>query len=144
MRRIASISLLCLSACGDTSTPEPSAEQIRQRADALLFKNPRDGGAELERRLAASIQFKDGMLIVRDPSMGKWFTHIMPANSPWVIGCGVTGISVTLGNGISGSAGTVTNDVELNLVYTKIEDQDCAEIGVRLGRRLQSIAAGEK
>jgi hypothetical protein len=119
--RFLSITLLSLSlgACEErrqnTSAVDPDIE---------LMNEPVTAGPELEKRLVASVNVHDGLIIVRALSSGD--TYVLPDNSPWVIRCGSEGVSVTFGSAVSGDRSYVSNDVELNLTMIFISKQIAA------------------
>jgi hypothetical protein len=110
-------------------------------AEELLLKDVARAGSELEQRLTASIQAQDGLLIVHDPVMGQVVSYVLPANSSWFIRCGI-GLSVVLGNGVTGDGSSVGNDINLHLLYGIIDQKDCAVLGPRLGKRMRAILQG--
>jgi hypothetical protein len=144
MLRLAVAPLLCLAlgACEQTEPPK-STEKTRLDADAVLLKDIARAGVELEQRLAASIQYQDGLLLVHDPVIGQIVSYVLPANAPWVMTCGI-GLSVVLGSSVTGDGSSVGNDVEVHLTYGKIDQKDCAVLGPRLGQRLKAITQGDR
>jgi hypothetical protein len=132
---------LGLSACGDESDKpsKPSSEiQDRMRADADLMLDLERAGKELERRLSEAVRVQDGVVIVHDPVIGKYFLEVLSPNTQWILTCGA-GISIVFGSSVSGHEGSTGNDVEINLAYNTIDEKDCASLGPRLGKRLNAI-----
>jgi hypothetical protein len=151
MIRLAVALVLCLAlgACGQSVPPKKSNAQERRDADALLLKDVVLAGPELEQRLTASIQVQDGLIIVHDPVIGQIESYVLPASSSWTISCGFAGLSVALGNSvsggsISGEATSLGNDIELRLAEARIDQKDCAVLGPRLGKRLKAILQGDQ
>ena len=139
---------LALGACEQSVPPKKSAAKERMDADAVLLKDIASAGLEFERRLTTSISVEDGLLIVRDPIMGKFELNVMPANSPWVISCGY-GLSVVLGTTVSGISirgenTNLGNDIQLQLTEAKIDQKDCDVLGRLLGKRLKIILQGDQ
>jgi hypothetical protein len=94
---------------------------------------------ELERRLTLAVRAQDGVVIIRDPIIGKYFSYVLSPNSPWVLSCGTAGVSIVLGASVSGGEGGAGNDVEIRLADSTIDEKDCAVLGPRLGKRLNAI-----
>jgi hypothetical protein len=107
--------------------------------DDLLMKDIGVAGPELERRLSASIRVEDGLVTVKDPLLGSIQSHFLPATTPWVLSCGIGGISVAFGTSISGDGTSVGNDVEVRLGYAMFDEKACAVLGPRLGKQLRAI-----
>jgi hypothetical protein len=57
---------------------------------------------------------------------------VLSPNSPWILTCGVSGISIVFGASVSGQ-GSTSNDVEINLAYNSVDEKDCTVLGPRLG-----------
>lgn len=106
--------------------------------DAALFKDIERAGPELERRLLASVSVQDGLVLVHDPIMGKVVSYVLPTSSPWVISCGI-GLSVIFGSAVSGDGSSIGNEVEIHLSLDFIEQDKCAVLAPRLGRRLKAL-----
>jgi hypothetical protein len=96
------------------------------------------GLAEVYRR-KQRVRVEDGLIMVRDPVLAEYY--VLPASSPWVISCGITGLSLTFGSSVSGGGGesTVGNDIELELEMASIKEGDCATIAPRLGKQLKAL-----
>src|SRR6516225_10554890 len=131
--RFLSIILLSLSlgACDErrqnTSAVDPDIE---------LMNEPGTAGPELEKRLVASVNVQDSLILVRALASGD--TYVLPDNSPWVITCGSEGVSVTFGNAVSGDGSHVGNDVGLDLTMIFISQANCGTLAPQLGRRLKT------
>lgn len=138
---IAVVLCLALGACGQSAPSKKTAAQEKREADALLFKDIATAEPELERRLMASIRVEDGLLLVRSTILGELLLNVLPTNSPWVISCGLTGLSVVLGTSVKGED---TDDIKLYLSFATIDKKDCDIIGPRLGRRLRTILQGNQ
>jgi hypothetical protein len=132
---------LGLCACGENEVPSKQTSEIedRMKADTDLMRDISRAGTELERRLTASVRAQDGVVIIHDPIIGKFFSQVLSPNSPWVLTCGASGISVVFGASVSGHEGSTSNDVEINLAYNTVDEKDCAVLGPRLGKRLNAI-----
>jgi hypothetical protein len=132
---------LGLCACGENEGPSKQTSEIedRMKADTDLLRDISRAGTELERRLTESVRAQDGIVIVHDPIIGKYFSRALSPNSPWVLTCGAGGISIVFGASVSGHEGSTSNDVEINLAYNTVDEKDCAVLGPRLGKRLNSI-----
>jgi hypothetical protein len=123
---------LSLGACDErrqnTSAVDPDIE---------LMNEPGTAGPELEKRLVASVNVQNGLIIVRVPSSRD--TYVLPDNSPWVITCGSQGVSVTFGSAVSGDRSYVGNDLELDLTMIFISQANCGTLAPQLGRRLKAM-----
>jgi hypothetical protein len=139
---------LTLIGCGQEEPIKQSTSSNPKRdADALLLKDLARAGLELEQRLAASIQVQDGLLMIRDPVIKD--LYVLPASSSWTLSCGFGGLSIVFGNSISGAlipqdVSSVGNDIELRLTDAKIDETDCTDLGLRLGKRLRATLQGEQ
>src|SRR5262249_47974867 len=100
-------------------------------------------GPELERRLRASISVQEGLLVVRDPIIGKFQSYFLPSTSPWVIHCG-SGLSIVFGTSVTGYGSQTGNDVEVDLLYGVIDEKSCATLGPRIGKQLKSMLESEQ
>jgi hypothetical protein len=106
--------------------------------DTALLKDLDRAGPELERRLLQSVKVDDGVVLVRDPVLGKVFSHVLPTSSPWVISCG-SGLSIVFGTSVSGDGSSVGNDVELTLATGYVNQDNCAILAPQLGKRLKAL-----
>ena len=132
---------LGLCACGDGGekpSKQSSELQNRMKADAALMLDLDRAGKELERRLMDAVRAQDGLVIVHDPVIGKYFLEVLSPNTQWILTCGA-GISVVFGSSVSGQEGSTGNNVEINLAYNAIDEKDCAVLGPQLGKRLRAI-----
>jgi hypothetical protein len=130
---------LGLCACeNEVPSKRPSEIENRMKADADLMRDISRAGTELERRLTEAVRAQDGVVIIHDPIIGKYFSQVLSPNSPWVLSCGV-GISIVFGASVSGHEGSAGNDVEINLAYNTVDEKDCAVLGPRLGKRINAI-----
>ena len=136
--------LLC--ACGESETElpkKPVAQELMERDKALL-KDIGLAGRELERRLLERITVRDGIAIVRDPDLGYIFSYYLPATTPWVLSCGITGMSIALGTSVSGDGNSVGNEVEVRLAFAPLDDKACSVLGPQLAKRLQVLLEPQK
>ena len=129
---------LALGACDQDEPSKKSDVKTKMDADALLLKDIARAGPEFERRLMANIHVQDGLLIVHDPVLHGLATYVLPLNSSWVISCGI-GLSVVLGNSVSGDGTSVGNEIQINLTLGMIDQKDCDVLGPRLGKTLKTI-----
>jgi hypothetical protein len=148
LRNSAAVPLLfaSLCACGQNEI-EPqrkSAAQEMRETDEALFKDIGLAGRELERRLLMRISAQDGIVTVREPDLGYLYSHYLPATSPWVLTCGITGMSIVLGSSVSGDGTSVGNDVEVRLAYATLDEKACAVLGPQLAKRLRAILEPQK
>ncbi|MDE5465218.1 hypothetical protein [Bradyrhizobium sp. CSS354] len=132
--------LVGLSACGEkeVASKRSSEAENQIKADADLMRDINRASAELERRLTDAVRAENGVVIIHDPIMGKFFSFVLSPNSPWVLSCGA-GLSVVFGTSVSGHEGSAGNDVEIRLAYSTVDEKDCAVLGPRLGKRLNTI-----
>ncbi len=148
--RLLSIALCCLSvaACDESQKSRDKGQDAASNQakrmideDTALLKDLDRAGPELERRLLQSVKVDDGVVLVRDPVLGKVFSHVLPTSSPWVISCG-SGLSIVFGTSVSGDGSSVGNDVELTLATGYINQDKCAILAPRLGKRLKTLLQG--
>jgi hypothetical protein len=126
-----------LSACDENPTPKTQDKSLMDEDNALLADMGR-AAPELEQRLMKSVTVQDGLLLVRDPLMGQFESYVLPANSPWIISCGI-GLSVTFGTAVSGDGSSVGNEVEIHLARPMIKQEACAVLAPSLGKRLLAM-----
>jgi hypothetical protein len=143
MRTVVSLLLpicLGLGACGEAETPSKQPSELHQqmKADADLMLDIGRAGTELERRLSEAVRAQDGIVIIHDPVLGKYMSQFVSPNTPWVLSCGV-GISIVFGASVSGEQGSTSNDAEVRLASNNVDERDCAVLGPRLGKRLNTI-----
>ena len=171
MRRAGVVLLmLCLAAgCGEdrktrtAQQKEQDASQKRtaeesdrvRRADRdvenKLMADPSAASQELEKRLADWITVRDGLFLVRGEwSISRRLTqgsvpwHSMPLTTPWFVSCGY-GITVTLGPwyDVSGSAQDMRaeSNFGLELSNARLNEEQCKELVVVVGRKLRAMSA---
>jgi hypothetical protein len=127
-----------LVGCDERDPPKKSNELLEQiKQETALMANPDQAGPELEQRLQAKVSAADGILFVSDPILRG--VSVLPATTPWVMRCGLTGLSITFGSAVSGGEGNVENDVELSLSTGNIDQKNCYVLGRRVGKRLLSL-----
>jgi hypothetical protein len=115
------------------TSKRPSEAGSQVKADADLMRDISRASEELERRLTEAVRAQDGVVIIRDPIIGKYFTFVLSSNSPWVLSCGAAGVSIVFGASVSGQEGSAGNDVEIRLADSTVDEKDCAVLGPRLG-----------
>jgi hypothetical protein len=130
---------LCACRENEVSSKRTSEIEDRMKADTDLMRDISRAGTELERRLTEAVRAQDGVVIIRDPLIGKYFSRVLSPNSPWVLTCGAAGISIVFGASVSGNEGSTSNDVEISLASITVDEKDCAVLGLRLGKRLNAI-----
>jgi hypothetical protein len=131
---------LGLAACGESEAPpqQPTVLEARAKADADLMLDIGRAGTELERRLSESVRAQDGIVIIHYPLIGRFISQVLSPNTPWILSCGA-GISIVFGSSVSGYEGSTSNDVEVQLAYSTVDESACAALGPRLGKRLNAI-----
>jgi hypothetical protein len=122
-----------LAACdrGDTSKKSEADKIIDE--DTALLRDPTRAEPELERRLMASVQTENGIVIVR-PVTSAIETHFLPTTTPWVLTCGMSGISISFGRSASGDGSSA-----VYLSFGSADQETCAVIGPRLAGRLKTL-----
>jgi hypothetical protein len=126
-----------IAACGQAESPKKSKAEMMLDEDTALLKDPERAESELARRLLTRVQIKDGIVVVRNPVTSAIETYFLPTNTPWVLKCGMGGLSVVFGNSVSGEA--ASNDVNVYLSFGSADQETCAVIGPRLAGRLKSL-----
>jgi len=131
---------LGLAACGEgeTTSKQPSELQNQMKADADLMLHIGRAGTELERPLSENVRAQDGIVIIHNPVIGQFTSQVLSPNTSWILSCGF-GISVVFGSSVTGSEGSIGNDVEVRLADNTVSESDCATLGPRLGKRLNAI-----
>jgi hypothetical protein len=76
-----------LGACSEkeVTSKRPSEAENQMKADADLMRDISRASAEFERRLTEAVRAQDGVVIIRDPIIGKYFLFVLSSNSPWVL-----------------------------------------------------------
>jgi hypothetical protein len=128
-----------LAACDQGEAPKKSEAQLKMDEDTALLKDTARAGPELERRLLASVQVQNGIVAVRDPVMRAIKTDFLPTTTPWVLKCGMTGLSIVFGSSVTGDGSSTSNDVEVNLAFGTADQENCAVLGPRLAAQLRSL-----
>jgi hypothetical protein len=93
--------------------------------------------------LRAAVSMRDGLIVIQSPLSLEM--AILPASTPWVVICGVFGISVHFGSAVAehDSSVAVADMLNVPLVFVTIPKETCAELGPALGKEIQTII-GEK
>jgi len=125
-----------LGGCDEGNKAQKPNETLEQKETALM-ENPASAGSLLEQRLTENVRVTDGLSFVKDVDALDLF--ILPANTPWTIECAFVGFSITFGNSVTGAGGDAENDVRVMLAKGRIDVKNCAILGARIGKRLQSI-----
>ena len=125
-----------LGGCDEGKKTQKTNETLEQKENAQM-ENPASAGSLLEQRLSENVRVADGLLFVKDVDALDLF--ILPANTPWTIECGFVGFSITFGNSVTGAGGDTENDVKVMLAKGRIDQKNCAILGGRIGKRLQTI-----
>ncbi|WP_334400451.1 hypothetical protein [Bradyrhizobium sp. AZCC 2289] len=71
----------------ETQSKQQSEFQRQTQADADLMLDIGRAGTELERRLSEAVRAQDGIVIIRDPVIGKFMSQVVSPNTPWVSSC---------------------------------------------------------
>ena len=134
------LSLLVLVGCDDEKAEkakkQSAASAAAEQAEAHLLADPVRSTIEFKRRLREKVKFRDGLITVDDQFGLSQF--VLPANAaPWVINCGM-GIRVVFGN-----AGAADDAASLTLSFGLVEKDQCAILGLALGKEIQAILAGQ-
>lgn len=94
---------------------------------------------ELERRLLSSVSVQEGLVTIHDPIMGNVVSYVLPTNLPWVISCGMVGMSIAFGTSVSGDSSSVGNEIEISLAHGVASQDVCAILAPQIGRRLKAM-----
>jgi hypothetical protein len=127
----ATTALIAAGVISTSSCAPPSASE-RTRIGSSPAINVRD----LTRRLEENIAVHDGFLFVRDPSMPDLDLAILPANSPWILHCGV-GIWLAFGDGSDEGA----SGVGVALATTVVNKTTCDALGLRLAKIITRLVS---
>ena len=142
------ISIICavflLSACkpkADGESEKRSAEfDAKIASESQLVKDPDKAIPELESRLRGALRPNDGILIIKD-----FFDQFaVPVNTPWVLQCGLTGMTITFGGWIEKSEGEeALNRVMIHLVsLAPIESDACDVLTPIIAKDIEKILNG--
>jgi len=141
---------LMLCACDDVqetgsdATPaESSPSELPEEMREVLAQLPADptlAAAELDERLKARVKVSDGLIIVE--GRGLFSKFVLPATTPWIVRCGMVGVSVILGTAVSGSGENVGNDIDVLLHLGPVKPEVCDVIAPRLAKSMQAMLAG--
>jgi hypothetical protein len=133
-----------LAACDQGEAPKKSEAQLKMDEDTALLKDTARAGPELERRLLASVQVQNGIVAVRNPVTRAIETDFLPTTTPWVLKCGMTGLSIVFGSSVTGNGSSTSNDVEVYLAFGIADQDNCALLGPRLADRLRSLLQSDQ
>ena len=168
MRRAGmSLLVMCLTGgCDDNRKKQETAEQqeakkriadqsdrfrAEREAENQLMADLSTATPEIEKRLVDWITVRDGLFLVRGdwsssrrPTQGSVPWHSMPLTTPWFVSCG-HGITVTLGPwyDVRGSADDIRaeSNFGLQLSNARLNEQQCKELVVVVGRKLRAMSA---
>ena len=140
----------------ETRAQERHQELRRQEVEAevRLLSDASTAPQAIESRLREWITRRGGLLVIRDewsragvqPKRANW--HSMPSGTPWFVGCGLGGISVTLGEwmGISGEQGDSISGgavFGLRLSRARFSEEQCKELVVLVGQKMLAVTKNE-
>ncbi len=133
----------CDSGTSNRSYQEKRAEEqrIARQADTALLANITQAGAEFRRRLRERVAMQDGLLLVRESysSSSSTLFGFPASSSPWLVACGLFGLTVTFGAGTSEQGGVV----DVGLSRAMLNDEQCNKLVPFLGREVAGIIGSE-
>lgn len=137
---------LLLASCSQNETAPEKALDEEQRSPAEITELELDhremfsvdavDEPELERRLRGHVSVRDGLLILHGPFRDQRDTYVLPANSSWVISCGL-GVTAYFGSAVTGMDGETDNVVRLELFWGYIPRATCDSFAPALGKALR-------
>jgi hypothetical protein len=135
------VSLLVVGCGPNESASKKGARQVDPAvaAEEKLFSDPANAIPELIQRVRASVQMRDGLIVV-DPLFTPGLS-VMSANSPWTVTCGA-GIKAVFGASVSGGNDSVYNDITVWLAYATIPQENCQMFTLAIGKEIQTIIGG--
>jgi hypothetical protein len=141
---LALVIAVTIAACDDrdkTSKQEAdkkaAARVANMKADREMLKDAAQAGAELESRLHKAVSLQNGLMIVHNPAEPGMEMHVLPSSTPWMLNCGIFGVTVVFGSSVTGDSSSVQNDVEIVLTSAKVDPPICDTLAPSLARLLQ-------
>src|SRR5258708_8646908 len=110
--------VLVLSGCDGSS--KTSEATLARTEEERLVHDPLRAAPILTQRLRDAVQMRDGVLMVDSDSD----LYLLPMNSPWVVNCGVLGISAIFGNSV-GADEIARNDTTVILNQPTADKTHC-------------------
>lgn len=133
-----------LCSCGEPASHDDKPSEVAAiAAEQATMGQPAAALEELDRRMRAMVQIRQGVLVVKAPESAMYVTDILPLATPWSMRCGV-GVVITFGTSISGGPDGYGSDVLVRLSPVFFDEQACSLIGPELGHRLQVLIEAGK
>jgi hypothetical protein len=131
------LSILCVSAllfsgCSDSGKTSKAA--LARIEEERLVHEPLRAAPVLIRHLRDAVQVQDGVLIVE----GDYDLHLLPLKSPWVVNCGLLGMSVVFGNSVGGDE-SARNDITVILTQASVEKTHCHTLVPAVGNEIKTV-----
>jgi hypothetical protein len=130
-----------LAACGQGEQPKSHENNLAQQKmdeDTALLKDPVRAEPELERRLLASVRMENGIVVV-SPITSAIETDFLPTTTPWMLKCGLSGLSIVFSSSVSGDGSSTADNAAVYLSFGSADQNTCAVLGPRLAGRLKSL-----
>jgi hypothetical protein len=138
---------LMLALCGCGPSEEKQAKRLPPQSGIAANENFQSltetnrSNESYLRQLHANIKIADGLLTIEGSILPS--ITVLPVNSGWSVSCGISGLSVVFGGGVSGSvdagSGSVENDAKLDLSIVPVSVERCREIAPLIGREVRTI-----
>src|SRR5665213_3489267 len=135
--------LLVLTGCGPSEQPQAKRPQTTAEKEStakyeLLTDENRSNESYLQ-QLHAGMKVSDGLLTIEGTILPG--LTVLPSNSGWSVSCGISGLSVIFGNGVSGSiddgSGSVKNEAKVDLLLIPLSPERCRDVAPKIGREVR-------
>jgi len=113
-------------------------EADQMQTERAVWAEPAKAAAELDRRVRQRVAYRQGILVVVDPDPRLPTVYALPAATPWLVACDVTGLTVGFGAG-SQEAGT---GVDLPITLAPLAEPQCRTLVPRAAAILAAVVQG--
>jgi hypothetical protein len=108
--------------------------------DDVLLQDMERAIPELERRLMRRMSVHEGLILIREDDTRF---YVLPANSPWLVRCTSSDVSVSLGTALSTSVWEeglgIDRGIDIELAAPYHTPENCSALALELGKRLKSM-----
>jgi hypothetical protein len=137
--------LLALMGCGQSEQPQAKRPQTAAEKESTakyqMLTDANRSNDSYVQQLHSGMKVSDGLLTIEGAILPG--VTILPANSGWSVSCGINGLSVVFGGGVSGSvdsgSGSVENDAKVELSLVPVSLERCREIAPKIGHEVRAI-----
>lgn len=147
---LATLLMAALAACGPSEAPKTESQQspAADKTNAektneqiqILTQKDRSNESFLQ-QIRARMHVTDGFLLIENSF--ETDTMLLPVTSGWSLTCGMSGLAVSFGSAVSGSAdgnsSSVDNEAKLELSMIPLSRERCRELAPVIGKEVQRL-----